>query len=114
VSAIEEFFTKFEILQIDGDVAAEAIRIRKARGIKLPDSIIQATANMSKRIFVTRNIKDFSPSALVRIPYGHASSIAPLAWQSLKTQGILPNDNASTLELAEFAEFVRRGGIPSG
>lgn len=114
LDAINEFLARFEILQIDNDIAAEAVRIRKARAIKLPDSIIQATANMSKRIFVTRNIKDFCPSAQVRLPHGHPSSIAPLVWQSLNAKGILPPDNASAIELAEFAEFVRRGGMPGG
>jgi predicted nucleic acid-binding protein len=114
LSAIGEFLARFEILQIDSSVAAEAVRIRKARQIKLPDSVIQATANVNKRIFVTRNIKDFSPSPDVRIPYGHPFSIEPSVWQSLRALGTLPGERASAVELAEFAEFVRRGGIPHG
>lgn len=114
LSAINEFLANFEILQIDNNVAAEAVRVRKARQIKLPDSIIQATANVSKRIFITRNIKDFPPSPGVRIPYGHPSSIEPTVWQALRAHNKLPDEGASATELEEFAEFIRRGGIPHG
>ncbi|MDQ2989433.1 MAG: PIN domain-containing protein [Pseudomonadota bacterium] len=41
LDAINEFLAKFEILQIDDAIAVEAVRIRKARAVKLPDSIIQ-------------------------------------------------------------------------
>lgn len=92
LDAIHEFLANFEILQIDNDVAAEAVRIRKARAIKLPDSILLASANITKRIFVTRNTKDFSPGVHLRIPYGHPSSIAPSAWQSLNARGLLPSE----------------------
>lgn len=94
ISAINKFLANFTLLQIDSCVAAEAVRVRKARKMKLPDAIILATANVSERIFVTRNIKDFPPSSAVRIPYGHPSSLTAKEWQLLSSQGMLPGGRA--------------------
>jgi predicted nucleic acid-binding protein len=60
----------FEIIEVDPAVAAETIRIRKARRLKLPDAIILATARVHGLLLVTRNHRDFSRREPdIRIPY---------------------------------------------
>lgn len=62
---------QFELLPIEGRVAAEAVKLRQARHIKLPDAIILATARVNQCLLITRNTKDFPPDADagIRIPY---------------------------------------------
>jgi predicted nucleic acid-binding protein len=64
------FLGQFELIGLEGAVAERAVEIRKNRRIKLPDSIIQASAEVSDLLLITRNTKDF-PAGLgfVRIPY---------------------------------------------
>lgn len=68
---IKAFLSGFRLVAIDSNVAAEAVRIRQGRKIKLPDAIILASARTSHRLLITRNTKDF-PSGVegeVRTPY---------------------------------------------
>lgn len=68
--AVREFLSRFELLPIDPRVADRAVEVRRARRIRLPDSIIWATALAHGLVLVTRNSRDFpagDPS--VRIPY---------------------------------------------
>lgn len=68
---IKTFLSGFRLVAIDSDVAAEAVRIRQGRKIKLADAIILATARTNHRLLITRNTKDF-PSGVegeVRTPY---------------------------------------------
>jgi predicted nucleic acid-binding protein len=68
---IKAFLSRFAMLPIDSGVAAEAVRIRRQRKIKLPDAIILASARLSQRLLITRNVKDFPLGAdgEVRMPY---------------------------------------------
>ena len=68
---IKGFLSQFDLLPIDGTVAAEAVAIRRTRRIKLPDAIILATARTAHRILITRNTKDFPADVDVdvRMPY---------------------------------------------
>ncbi len=51
-------------------VAREAVALRKASRLKLPDALILATARVHGLLLVTRNHRDFSPSEPdVRVPY---------------------------------------------
>jgi len=60
----------FYTLPLTAEVAERAFLLRRASGIKLPDAIIQATAEGSGRILITRNTRDFPPGTPgVRIPY---------------------------------------------
>jgi predicted nucleic acid-binding protein len=60
----------FLCLPITMDVAERAAAIRSKRNVKLPDAIIQATAEVGGRLLVTRNVRDFSAEDPgVRIPY---------------------------------------------
>ena len=51
------------------DVAELAVAIRAQRGIKLPDAIIEATAQVENRLLLTRNVKDFNKTPGVIFPY---------------------------------------------
>ncbi|HEY1254779.1 MAG TPA: type II toxin-antitoxin system VapC family toxin [Terracidiphilus sp.] len=64
------FLQNFYTLPLDADVAERAFLLRRTNRIKLPDAIIQATAEESGRILITRNTRDFpagTPGVLV--PY---------------------------------------------
>lgn len=67
----EYFLTGFAIDEIDEEIGVRAASLRRERPrLKLPDSVILATALTRGRILVTRNTKDF-PAAMpgIRIPY---------------------------------------------
>jgi predicted nucleic acid-binding protein len=67
---VQAFLRSFDLLQIDAKIAARAAQLRKARRIKLPDAIIEATAQVHQCLLVTRNTKDFDPNGPgVRVPY---------------------------------------------
>ena len=69
-AALRSFLDNFSVVPVDTTIAEEAIRIRKARKLRLPDAIIAATANASGALLVTRNTKDFDPSDPgIRVPY---------------------------------------------
>ena len=60
----------FYTLPLTAEVAERAFLLRRAGRIKLPDAIIQATAEASGRVLITRNSRDFPPGTPgVRIPY---------------------------------------------
>lgn len=58
-SVIEHLLANFEEVPVDRSVAEEAGRIRRIVGIKLPDALIAATAIVTKRTLLTRNLRDF-------------------------------------------------------
>ena len=60
----------FYTLPLTMEVAERAFLLRRTNRVKLPDAIIQATAEESGRILITRNTRDFpegTPGVL--IPY---------------------------------------------
>jgi hypothetical protein len=60
----------FYTLPLTAEVAERAFTLRRASRIKLPDAIIQATAEGSGRVLITRNTRDFPPGTPgVRTPY---------------------------------------------
>jgi predicted nucleic acid-binding protein len=64
------FLLNFYTLPLDADVAERAFQLRRANRIKLPDAVIQATAEESGRILITRNTRDFPPGTHgVLVPY---------------------------------------------
>ncbi len=68
--ATRRFLSRFAVVEIDEAVAERAVLIRRAARMRLPDAIIQASADVNAMLLVTRNTKDFdgtSPS--VRVPY---------------------------------------------
>lgn len=67
---LREFLLNFATVPVMHAIAERAVMIRRARRIKLPDAIIQATAEESGRLLITRNTRDFKAGmAGVRIPY---------------------------------------------
>lgn len=67
----EGFLRLFAIGELDEEVARRAAAIRHQRkSMKVPDAVILASAQVSGRILVTRNTKDFPANMPgIRIPY---------------------------------------------
>ena len=64
------FLLNFYTLPLGDDVAERAFQLRRSSRIKLPDAIIQATAEGAGRLLITRNTRDFPAGTPgVRIPY---------------------------------------------
>ncbi|MCS2164392.1 type II toxin-antitoxin system VapC family toxin [Scandinavium manionii] len=59
----------FEVIDISKDIAEKSVQIRQEHGMKLPDAIILATAQVHRRSLLTRNTKDFSGISGVVTPY---------------------------------------------
>ncbi len=73
MQSIRDFLAAFTVIHTSDAIMAEAARVRAGSlinppKIRLPDAVIQATANVTGRLLVTRNKKDFRCSN-VRIPY---------------------------------------------
>lgn len=67
---VRGFLSSFVNLPIEEQVSNIAVTLRKKHKIKLPDAIVWATAQVNKRILVTRNTKDFSQDEPgIRVPY---------------------------------------------
>ena len=67
----EYFLTGFAIDEVDEEIGTRAALLRRDRPrLKLPDSVILASALTRGRILVTRNTKDF-PAEMpgIRVPY---------------------------------------------
>jgi hypothetical protein len=56
---MELFISESTVYTINDDIVTQTINIRKRNKIKLPDSIIAATALVYGLILVTRNVTDF-------------------------------------------------------
>ena len=56
---IEKLLDAFEIVPLDSNIARIAGRLRREQRMKLPDSVIAATALFTGTTLVTRNIRDF-------------------------------------------------------
>lgn len=68
------FLQRFERIQLDAAIAEAAVQVRRDRRLKLPDSIIWATAASRSMLLVTRNTKDFpADQPWVRVPYSFPS-----------------------------------------
>ncbi|NIJ37322.1 hypothetical protein FHR22_002006 [Sphingopyxis panaciterrae] len=71
VKAVEAFLGCFAIEEVGDAVARRAAALRAERkGLTMADAFVLATAQISGRILVTRNIKVF-PAAMpgIRVPY---------------------------------------------
>ena len=67
----EEFLRLFAMSEIDEEIARRAAALRHQRkSLKSPDAVILASAQVTGRILVTRNTKDF-PAEMpgIRVPY---------------------------------------------
>lgn len=59
----------FNIIGVSQDIAERSVALRQEYGMKLPDAIILATAQVHRLELVTRNIKDFTGIPGVVTPY---------------------------------------------
>ena len=67
---IEMFLRDFRVVEVTRPIAREAVALRRAHRLKLPDAIIWATAQHESALLVTRNTKDFPKHEPgVRVPY---------------------------------------------
>ena len=67
---IRGFLSAFQIVELDSRVAEKAIALRQQSRIRLPDAIIQASAETQDALLVTRNTKDFDATHPgIRVPY---------------------------------------------
>jgi predicted nucleic acid-binding protein len=69
-SVIELFLRDFRVIEISRSIAREAVDIRRAHRIRLPDAIVWASARSESALLVTRNTKDLSRDEPgIRVPY---------------------------------------------
>ena len=58
------------MIDITRPIAREAVTLRRAHKMKLPDAIIWATAQTESALLVTRNTRDFPKHEPgIRVPY---------------------------------------------
>jgi predicted nucleic acid-binding protein len=67
---VESFLAFFEIIELDEAVSRRAIKLRKQYSLKVPDSIVFASAKVRNDLLVTRDLDDFpDDDPGVRVPY---------------------------------------------
>lgn len=67
---IDMFLRDFTVVALTRRVARDAVEIRRARRLRLPDAIVWASARTESALLVTRNTKDFPPNEPgIRVPY---------------------------------------------
>ena len=67
---IRNYLSGFQLIPIDREVAETAVKKRRDRGIRLPDAIIWASAEMGNLVLVTCNTRDFpADHPGIRVPY---------------------------------------------
>jgi len=59
----------FEIIDISREIAERSVLLREKHGMKLPDAIILATAQIRNCPLISRNTKDFAGITGVIAPY---------------------------------------------
>lgn len=69
-AATRAFLDAFAVVDLDREIAARAVALRRDHRIKLPDAVVWATAKAAGALLVTRNTKDFpADDPGVRVPY---------------------------------------------
>jgi predicted nucleic acid-binding protein len=67
---VREALADFTILPISPHIAEETVKLRRRKGLKLPDAMILATAIVGGGVFITRDTKHFPKDKnLIRNPY---------------------------------------------
>jgi predicted nucleic acid-binding protein len=65
-----DYLNSFEVIPLDDKIADRAVKLRREHGIRLPDAIVWASADVHAMLLVTRNTKDFGRDTPgVRVPY---------------------------------------------
>ena len=67
---VRQFLRTFSVENVTREIAEKSVTIRKENRIRLPDSIIWATAKQEDLLLVTRNTRDFPENNPdIRVPY---------------------------------------------
>jgi predicted nucleic acid-binding protein len=68
--ATRAFLAGFNVIGLDDEIAGRAVALRRRYGIKLPDAVVWAAADVNSLLLVTRDTKDFRENLPgVRVPY---------------------------------------------
>ena len=68
--ATRGFLANFERIGVNEAISENAVVLRRAMRLRIPDAIILATARSENLLLVTRNSKDFGPASPgIRVPY---------------------------------------------
>jgi predicted nucleic acid-binding protein len=69
-SSVREFLNSFETVPLDEKVAETAVQLRRQYGLKLPDTLIWASAKTTESLLITRNTRDYPAGEPdIRFPY---------------------------------------------
>jgi predicted nucleic acid-binding protein len=69
-TATRRFLGRFDLIPLDEVISERAVLLRRRHRLKIADAIAWASAQVTGRVFVTRDVKDFSASDPgIRIPY---------------------------------------------
>lgn len=69
-AATRRFLERFELIDLDDDVAEKAVLLRRTHRLKLPDAVIWASAQVRGLLLITRNTKDYPKGDPgIRMPY---------------------------------------------
>ena len=65
-----DYLNSFDVIPLDDKVADRAVDLRREHGIRLPDAIVWASAEVRAMLLVTRNTTDFGRDTPgIRVPY---------------------------------------------
>jgi hypothetical protein len=59
LTTLKDFISDCVVFGLDQDIKLKTIEIRKQSGLKLPDSLIAATALVNELTLISRNVSDF-------------------------------------------------------
>jgi predicted nucleic acid-binding protein len=75
---IDMFLREFRVVDLTRRIARDAMEIRRAHRIRLPDAMIWASAKAESALLVTRNTKDFPEGEIgIRVPYELTTASRP-------------------------------------
>jgi predicted nucleic acid-binding protein len=65
-----DYLNSFNVIPLDDKIADRAVTFRREHGVRLPDAIVWASADINSLLLVTRNTKDFGHDTPgIRAPY---------------------------------------------
>ncbi|HWY87123.1 MAG TPA: type II toxin-antitoxin system VapC family toxin [Gemmataceae bacterium] len=69
-TSVREFLNSFETVPLDEPVAETAVQLRRHHRLRLPDTLIWATAKTREALLITRNTRDYPEGEPdIRFPY---------------------------------------------
>ena len=77
---VDMFLREFQVVDVTRRIARDAIALRRAHRLRLPDAIVWASARQESALLVTRDTKDFpAGDDGVRVPYTLTPAARPRA-----------------------------------